>query len=184
MATSLTTITPQIEQQAINDVPAVKEVGEDREGVASPGIEAGDFSTRGIDKVPSEQGGGLAIQEDISQAVERDGDTEYLEEVSPTPVQSGIVLPVDSDTPTPNDDDAITTTSNAHGDARPATPISRTSTPPLPAGTTAPVKKFSSVNVNRQFLKKTVGPAVGTPAGATKINSLTGEPFHKCGVTC
>lgn len=74
-----------------------------------------------------------------------------------------------------NNDEQPTTTPDAVEEARAPTPTSRTSTPPLSSGSAAPIKKFSSVNVNRQFLKKTVGPTSGVPTSATKINSLTGQ---------
>ena len=51
--------------------------------------------------------------------------------------------------------------------ARPPTPSSRTSTPPLNSSSGA--KKFSSVNVNKKFLSKTVTPAAGSPAGGAKL---------------
>ena len=53
---------------------------------------------------------------------------------------------------------------------RPPTPSSRTSTPPL----TAPAKKFSSINVNKKFLNKTIGSASGYPATLTKLGGPNG----------
>jgi hypothetical protein len=74
----------------------------------------------------------------------------------------------------PHEDTAdISTPDVAVGTAAAPAPISRTSTPPLTAGSAPPAKKFSSVNVNRQFLK-TVAPGPGAPATGIKINSLTG----------
>ncbi|WVQ81165.1 hypothetical protein IAT38_003287 [Cryptococcus sp. DSM 104549] len=56
---------------------------------------------------------------------------------------------------------------------REGSPASRTSTPPLGSGLPAK-KKFSSVNVNKQFLSKAASPAPA--AGATKTSALNGRP--------
>jgi hypothetical protein len=57
--------------------------------------------------------------------------------------------------------------------ARPLTPSSRTSTPPLNSSSSG-AKKFSSVNVNKKFLSKTVTPAAGSPAGGAKLGLSSG----------
>lgn len=58
---------------------------------------------------------------------------------------------------------------------RPPTPSSRTSTPPLTGGFAVPVKKFSSINVNKKFLNKTISPAPGAPPTVGKLGSLNGK---------
>ena len=66
---------------------------------------------------------------------------------------------------------------------RSQSPSSRTSTPPLVAGTSAPAaKKFSSVNVNKKFLSKTASPAAGSPSISAKLNSLSCE-FSICSLS-
>lgn len=58
---------------------------------------------------------------------------------------------------------------------RSVTPGSRTSTPPLSSSAPA-AKKFSSVNINKKFLSKTVSPAPGPGVAGAKISSLGGRP--------
>ena len=59
---------------------------------------------------------------------------------------------------------------------RSVTPGSRTSTPPLSSSAPA-AKKFSSVNINKKFLSKTVSPAPGPGSAGAKLSSLGGSSF-------
>lgn len=72
--------------------------------------------------------------------------------------------------------DAAPSPSVTHTSLRPASPSSRTSTPPL-TGTAAPVaKKFSAINVNKKFLSKTGStPSPSNASTNVKLNPMSSQ---------
>jgi hypothetical protein len=68
----------------------------------------------------------------------------------------------------------------SHTALRPLSPSSRTSTPPLAAGSSAPAKKFSAMNVNKKFLSKTgTSPSPSGVGPSAKLNPLSSKSIQR-----